>query len=585
MHDSTLQTAFAHHTAGNLAAAEALYLQILKTNPRHADALHLLGMIALKTGRVALAEQLITQAIANSPRNSTFHINLALVHTTFGRFEAAERESRIAIEIEPTQPVAHFNLGRALSGQHRPEAAVHAYRASLRVDPTNADTHNNLAMTLKEFGMIDQAWQHMSEAAQRSANDPVVRSNFLYLMHFLPQASAADLGTAHRQWSTSLGPQRREVQLPVTRSTPSLLRIGYVSADFREHPVMRFFLPLLRSHDRSRFHITLFSNTAVPDSQTEEVRSLADSWCDISGINDPQAFEQIRTRQIDILVDLSGHTGGNRLPVFARRAAPVQVTWLGYPDTTGLSEMDYRLTDAIADPQGLTDAHCSERLLRLPETAWCYEPKVMSDMTPLPAIRCGEVTFGSFNNLAKLNAQVARLWSQVLARVPGSKLLIKAAGLGSATAQSHIRSLFTAAGVADDRLVLHPPRDSYSDHMGVYGMVDIALDTFPYNGTTTTCDALWMGVPVVTLRGQTHMSRVSSSLLHSVGLDQLCTDTPEAFIQTSTELAADREALSQLRATLRSRMQGSPLMNTKRFARSVEDAFEQMWNQKATTKA
>lgn len=583
MHDSALQTAFAHHTAGDLATAETLYVQILKSNPRHPDALHLLGMIALTTGSAAQAEHLISQAIANSPRNSTYHANLALVHTHLGRYEASERECRIAIEIEPSLWAAHFNLGRALAGQHRFEAAVDSYRAALTLKADDADTHNNLAMTLKEFGMIDPAWHHISEAVRLASGDPIIRSNFLYLMHFLPQATASELAKAHRDWSTSL--PLRQPSAFMQRDNRSRFRIGYVSADFRDHPVMRFLLPLLRCHDRSRFHVTLFSSTAKTDAQSAQVKALADSWRDISSLDDLQALEQIRSDEIDILVDLSGHTGGNRLPVFARRAAPVQVTWLGYPDTTGLSEMDYRLTDAAADPPGQTDPYCSETLVRLAETAWCYEPKVTGELSPLPSGTSGSITFGSFNNLAKLNPEVARLWSRVMQQIPDSRLLIKAAGLGSVTAQAHIRGLFTQAGLADERLILHAPKESYSDHMGVYSLVDIALDTFPYNGTTTTCDALWMGVPVVTLSGQTHMSRVSRSLLHNVGLANLCTNTSDDFVQACIDLAGDRRALANLRATLRARMQASPLMDGHRFTRSVESAFGQMWNQKGIAKA
>ncbi len=293
------------------------------------------------------------------------------------------------------------------------------------------------------------------------------------------------------------------------------------------------------------------------------------------GLSDAQAVDLIRQDGIDILVDLAGHTGNNRLLVFARKPAPVQVAWLGYPNTTGLSTMDYRLTDAFADPPGMTDAFYSEQLVRLPQTAWCFRP---TDAAPIsPRADGAPMTFGSFNNFAKVTDAMLRTWATLLRALPEARLLLKSRSLADASVQRHVREILHAAEVMPDRVDLRGQPSTYPDHLASYAGVDIALDTFPYHGTTTTCEALWMGVPVITLAGRTHVSRVGVSLLSNVGLAEYVADDPDQYVQIALDLAADKSRLAELRENLRRRMEQSPLMDAPGFARNVEAAYRTMW--------
>jgi predicted O-linked N-acetylglucosamine transferase (SPINDLY family) len=356
------------------------------------------------------------------------------------------------------------------------------------------------------------------------------------------------------------------------------LRIGYVSADFRDHPVGRFLLPLLQRHDSRKFEVFCYSNGPHVDAITKSLQRHAHRWRSIIGQNDDEAAEQIRADRIDLLVDLSGHTSGNRLLVFARKPAPVQVNYLGYPGTTGLTAMDYRLTDRFADPPGLTEPLHVEKLQHLPRTNWCFAPPQDSPpLEPPPAIRRGCVTFGSFNNFGKMTGAMFAVWAEILRQVPGSRLLLKAPALRAQGTRQRILGNFAAQGIEANRLDLHDWQPDYASHLALYGEMDIALDTFPYNGTTTTCDALWMGVPVVTLAGQSHVSRVGLSLLSNVRLPETIATTAEEYIRLAVQLAHDPDRLKILRAQLRERLTTSPLMDADGFTRDVEAAYRQIW--------
>jgi len=355
-----------------------------------------------------------------------------------------------------------------------------------------------------------------------------------------------------------------------------------VSADFGDHPVGRFLLPLLERHDHRQFEVFWYSNTARPDAMTARFRSCADQWRDIANLRDQQAVEQVRADRIDILVDLSGHTAGNRLLVFAAKPAPVQVSYLGYPGTTGLTMIDSRLTDPFADPADLTDDFHTETLFRLPSTNWCFaEIGDLPPVAPPPAVKRHQITFGSFNNLAKVTEPMLQTWATILQQVADSCLLLKADAFGSASVRERIASYFAAQGIDANRLNLSGRVPEHSTHLALYGQMDIALDAFPYHGTTTTCDALWMGVPTITLAGQAHVSRVGVSLLSNIGLTELIADSPKTYVRIATGLAHDLARLSDLRSTLRNRMRNSPLMDAPTFAANMEAAYRQMWRKYA----
>jgi predicted O-linked N-acetylglucosamine transferase (SPINDLY family) len=332
--------------------------------------------------------------------------------------------------------------------------------------------------------------------------------------------------------------------------------------------------PILESHDRTAFEIYLYDDSPRLDAFTERLRPLADAWHRVRGMPDAQLAEKIRADRIDVLVDLAGHTAGNRLLTFARRPAPVQISYLGYPNTTGLNTVDYRLTDAVADPPGLADELHTEKLVRLPGTFLTFRPPVETpEVVDPPVLKNGFVTFGSFNALWKVNAPLLQLWARVLRAVPDSRLMMKAEGLEEPDVAHRIANVFRQAGIDVARVRLLGREATYAGHLAAYGTCDVCLDTFPYAGTTTTCEALWMGVPVVSLAGEVHASRVGASLLSSVGLSEFAAPNAGAFVATAANLAGQPERLRELRRTMRERLRGSPLMNPIGLTRAIETAY------------
>ncbi|MHB1204889.1 MAG: O-linked N-acetylglucosamine transferase, SPINDLY family protein, partial [Rhodospirillaceae bacterium] len=380
-----------------------------------------------------------------------------------------------------------------------------------------------------------------------------------------PAVTAAD----HNAWGAALPPA---AALPIADLDPDRrLRVGYVSPDFRRHAVASFLTPYIGAQDKAAVEVFCYADVLQPDAVTERLRGHADHWHSVHGWSDGTLAAQIAADRIDILVDLAGHTQGNRLGMFARRAAPIQITGLGYPATTGLAAMDYRFCDAVTDPPG-AERYATENLLRLEPSLHCYEP--------LPALAAGFVTFGSFNKLAKISDAAVRLWAQVLGRQPGSRLVVKSKPLTEESTRLRLAARFAGLGVDPQRLELTGWRPDDGDHMGLYGRIDIALDTFPYNGTTTTCEALWMGVPVLTLKGTGHTARVSASLLTAVGLPEWIAETPEAFGAIAAANAADLPALARLREGLRERVSRSALCDAPTHARGVEAAYRALWRKK-----
>jgi predicted O-linked N-acetylglucosamine transferase (SPINDLY family) len=403
--------------------------------------------------------------------------------------------------------------------------------------------------------------------------------NLLAALHYLPVHDPQSIVIESRNWNRLHAEPLARLTQPHTnsRDPERPLRIGYVSPDFRVHAVSQFMLPLLESHDRGLFHIFGYADVATPDDLTARLQAQVHTWRNIVGMTNEKVAALIRQDEIDILVDLAGHTADNRLLVLAMKPAPIQVTYLGYPGTTGVAAIDYRFTDALADPPGMTDAYFSERLIRLPQSAWCLrEPPNAPPISELPAIKAGFVTFGSFNNFAKVNVPLLKIWARILLGMANSRLRLKAQGLGSNLAQQVVLQTMADCGIEPGRVDVSgwvpQPR-----HLAQYGQIDIALDAYPYHGTTTTCEAIWMGVPVVTLAGMNHLSRVGVSLLTNLGLPQLIAQSPEQYIQIAIAMAGDLPRLAALRATLRQRLKDSPLMNGPRQARDIESAYRAMW--------
>jgi predicted O-linked N-acetylglucosamine transferase (SPINDLY family) len=401
----------------------------------------------------------------------------------------------------------------------------------------------------------------------------------MHHLNYVTRMMPAEVLAAHKAWAQRhLGRISGGFKFENASDPDRKLKIGYVSPDFRGHAVSYFVEPVLMGHDRSKFEVYCYSAVHKPDAVTDRLKSRADHWRDITRLPGARAAEMIHADQIDILVDLAGHTSENRLDVFAHRPAPVQVNWQGYPNTTGLSAIAYRLTDEQADPAGTTEAFHSEQLVRLPRTAWCYRPpETCPDVSDLPAKQTGRFTFGSFNRLAKVSAFTIEMWSRAVKAVPGSRLLFKTAGLDEPATAKYVREQFARHGLEGDQLDLIGNDPSTQAHLERYSQMDLALDCYPYHGTTTSCEAMWMGVPGIVLVGTTHVSRVGLSLLTSIGLPELAARSADEFVEIAARVASDLDRLAELRRTMRQRMQDSPLMDQSGFCQDIEDAYRQMW--------
>ncbi|MHB8428348.1 MAG: O-linked N-acetylglucosamine transferase, SPINDLY family protein [Acidiferrobacterales bacterium] len=564
---------------GRMAPAAACYERSIAMRPDYAPAHNNLGLALVALGGTDNAERAAAcygRALALRPDFAEAHFNLGNVFRSRGGMDRAVSCYERALELKPDYWQAHCNLGEALCALGRMAQATAHCEQGVALQPDDALTHNNLGNALTGQGRIEQALVHYERALVLRPDFGAAHSNLLLALNYASGRDPAAVRDAHLDYA-----KRRENPPAPSRSASSVdrpgnrrLRIGYLSSDFRRHSVAHFIEPVLAHHDHDRFEIFCYFNHPQADELTKRLQTHANHWRDIYPLSDDLVARQIQADQIDILIDLNGHTALNRLPVFTRKPAPIQVTWLGYPNTTGLSAMDYRLTDGFADPAGMTDHLHSEQLVRLPETFSCYQPpRDAPAVSALPARAGGCVNFGSFNNLAKINPQVVAVWAKILLSVPGSRLTLKSVNLGEDSVQQSIRDAFGHRGIAPSRLDLLGPDVSAKAHLGRYGGIDIGLDPFPYNGATTTCEALWMGVPVVTLAGATHAGRVGVSQLSNLDLTELIAGTPEEYVETAVRLAGDPERLASLRAQLRPRLAASPLTDAQRFTAGLERAL------------
>ena len=567
---------------GHPDEAAAACRRAIELQPDFAEAHYNLGN-ALKDqdqGRLDEAIAAYRRALQLRPDYAEAHCNLGNALQEQGRLDEALVAFCRAIELKPDFATAHYNLGNVLKEQGRFDEAIAAYRRVLALKPDFADAHNNLGNALKDQGHPDEAIAAYRRALALKPDFAGVNSNLLLTLHYLPDFDVEVLFREHRRWDeVHARPLAKEIAPHGNDQNPGrCLRIGYISPDFREHSVAFFAEPLMQSHDRSQVEVFCYTDLVREDQVTVRLRKCAGQWRRSSSMTDEQVADLIRKDGIDILVDLAGHTANTRLLVFARKPAPVQVTYLGYCDTTGLRAMDYRLTDALADPPGTTEHLHSEQLVRLPDTAWCFRPSdAASAVGTLPVLHSGHITFGCFNVRPKITDEALALWSGLLAKVPGSRLLLKALGFEEASGRLRMHASLKKAGITPERVELVGRVPTLAEHLALYNRMDIALDTFPYNGTTTTCEALWQGVPVVTLAGHTHASRVGVSLLSNVGLAELVAHSPEEYVKVAVALAANVSRLAELRSTLRERMAASPLMDAPRFTRNVEHAYREMW--------
>jgi protein O-GlcNAc transferase len=518
------------------------------------------------------------EALKLRPDYAEAHYNLANVRAEDGDLDAAVAGYQAAIAANPNHLSARNQLGAALRQAGRYAEAIACYEQVLALDSGNAEAHSNLGRVYMLQGRLAEAGAEYEQALRLMPEYRQARVNQLLWFNYSDPPAEA-IFDAHRAWAELV---EREIPPPKphlnTRDPERRLRVGYVSPDFRAHSVASYLLPIVRNHDRKAVEIYCYADVRRPDALTAQFKDLADQWRAIDGATPAEIAEQVRRDGVDILVDLAGHLAPRILPAFAHRAAPVQVSWIGYVNTTGLKAMDYRLVDAVTDPPGRADALATERLVRLPNGFCCFEPPVDAPrIGPPPWLATGRVTFGSFSPPAKLGDRVVQAWSAILARLPQSRLLLKAAAFDDAGAQSHLLERFERNGVPAERVTLMGWVDGAADHLSLYGQIDVALDPFPHNGYTTTCEALWMGVPVITLVGERHVARISASFLTRVGLPELIAKDVTGYVDTAVELSSSFERLAELRHSLRQRMAASPLCDAATIVRDVEAAYRGMW--------
>jgi protein O-GlcNAc transferase len=576
-----ISTADIHSQLGNVLLAlgrfeQAMtsYRQSISIEPDRAEVHCSLGVALKQLGRLEEAQSSYQRAIALRADFAEAYNNLGNVYLVQGKLLQAEVGYRHAITLQPEFVDAQINLAQVLYRQGKLAEAEVYFRRVIALVPDSAQAHFNLGLTLQNQGQLMEAEASYRKALSLRSDWPEGYSNLLLAMQYRQELNNQDwqealvaFGQSCRKisWFThhSAGAERR-------------LRIGYLSPDFRAHSCAWFFEPLLAKHNREQFEVFCYANVPRPDLVSARLQALAEHWHSIVGLDNAALAQLIQDHQIDILVDLAGHTSGNRLPAFAHKLAPIQCSWLGFPGSTGLETIDYRLSDAWLTPADTTE-YFSETLWNLP-LAHCYRPLAEApDIRSLPALRQGWVTFGSFNNLSKVNSKTITLWAGVLRAVPNSRLLLKDVLADDAGMQQRLQNEFAAQGILPERLIFLGQVLDFAQHLDCYNSVDIGLDTFPYNGATTTVEALWMGVPVISLVGQRTASRYGLSFLNAVGLEAFAVTSPEAYIQTARDLAMDRQSLAHLRQELRQQVAGSPLCDEMGFAHSIERSYQQMW--------
>ena len=605
---------------GQAPEAVAAFEQAIAIKPDHAKAHQNMALALIDMGQNDRAETALHKAIAIDPAYSRASCHLARLLRARLRHSEAAKVLQAALRADPEsddvlaelgntldilrllvrseavwrrlitrQPETmawHRALGHSLVGQGRMAEAAASFTRCLELVPDAADVIASLGDLRKSQGRLEEAESLVRRALELVPHMQGAHSNLLVILHYATEDGDA-LFAEHRGWAE----RQSDHVAPLPQRAPlahggARLRVGYVSPDFRQHSAAYFVEPLMAAHDRNAFEIHCYSGVMREDDFTARCRALADGWTSTIGLSDEALAARIAADGIDILVDLCGHFGGHRLGAFAHRPAPVLVTWMGYPATTGMRQMDYRMSDAVADPPGDADRWHTERLIRLPGGFLCYRPHGEApDVASAPCLRARYVTFGSFNNLAKVTPRVTACWSRLLDAVPGSRLLLKDRGFADEGTRRDWEERFARHGIGPDRLELAARVENLRGHLDYYRNVDIGLDPFPYNGTTTTCEALWMGVPVVSLAGNRHAARVGASLLGQLGLADLVATDEEGYLAIAARLAADPAALDAMRRGMRARMAGSPLCDGADFARRVEEAYRAMVKETAARTA
>lgn len=599
----------AYQNLFQMEQAREAFEKALAIEPENLDTLDNFAEFSIVEGDGERAMELARRAVALAPQDALARNVLGNVHKASGHLESAAEEYRKAIALDAERPQFHSNLGVALAGLYQGEEAEEAYEKALAIAPDyveamlnyaamrinvgalgkarlllerglqlhpgNRACLINLGRVLIDSGEFQAAEETFSSVLRSDPNDRLALSSLAALQVYRDDVTNEDIMQAHRSVGQRIADGVTVLAPASCENREGPFKIGFVSSDLKKHSVSYFLLPLIKHWDASRASVYCYANVEREDKASAWYRERVHSWQNVYAKNDEQLAAQIRSDAIDLLVDLNGYTSGNRLRVFAMKPAKVQATWLGYAHSTGLDKIDFRVGDDITDPKGVT--HNTEEMVAVPDCFLCYDPmEDAGEASPLPVQNNGFVTFGSFNNSSKISAKCVELWAEVLKKTPRSRLLLKSAQFADEGVRAKLLSQFGTCGIEADRIALRARTQDSSSHLNMYAEVDIALDTYPYNGTTTTCEAMWMGVPVVSLMGTRHASRVGASLLAAVGLSDFASEDERQFVQRAVALAEDWEALAALRSGMRERLSSSQLMDGARFAQKMIDVFEGM---------
>ncbi len=573
-----------HFNLGNAYAVqerydEAMtsYLQALEINPAYINAYTNLGNAYEVLGQIELARGCYGKVLELGPRHPDAAYNLANILHKLGQTDAAISNYHLALELDPESFKALSNLGNAYAELGMQGKAIETYNRAFELNPTSDAILSNLANALQNAGQFEQAMEVYHQTLKMNPKNAKAHSNLLLLMGYYPGVSGPEIRAEAERWDRQ---HRHPGTHPGHGNEPDPnrpLRIGFVSGDLRDHPVTRFLLGYLGKIDASQMQLLAYHNSYKQDDLTERLKQILPQWRNVAQMSDGELVDQIRRDSIDLLIDLSGHTALNRLPMFTRKPAPVQVTWLGYGGTTGMESMDYILADAhVLPPED--ESHFSESPWRLPNSSVCYTPpEIDLPCGPLPALTNGYVTFASFNNLVKITDPTVECWAAILNKMPDSRLILKALQLKDETVREETFSRFEDQGIPRDRLTLKNRTRRQIDHFADYQKIDMALDPFPYSGQTTTVEAYWMGTPVLTLRGDRFVSRMGESLSHNIGLDDWLATSRDDYVDRALMHASNLQKLADLRENLRQQFLASPLCDAARFARNMETAWRGMW--------
>jgi protein O-GlcNAc transferase len=565
---------------GRMEEAGQSFQTAIDIQSDHVEANSNLGAALRRLNKTADAIPFFKKAVEIKPDFVAGHSNLAAALSEVGRGVEALEAVDAALAEKPSAPQLHDLRGNILRNLCRFDEAIEATREALRLDPNHVSALTALGFALLERGDLDEALASMKRSIELRP-DPQTHSNVMMAVNYHPAYTPAEHLAAHRGWAELHEKPHRARWKPHDndRSPDRRLRVGYVSPDFRGHSVSYFLGPILENHDHENFEIFGYAHLMGADMHTWRLRSCIDQWREISARNPEQIAEQIRRDRIDILVEVAGHTANNAMTTFVRKPAPVQINMIGFPSTTGLSSIDYRITDERCDPTGVTDPFNSEALIRMPDVFWCYLPPHTSpEIGALPALDGGTLTLTSCNNFAKVTPDVQRLWAAVLLAIPNSRLIMQTTAVAGEYTKKVVTERFVQQGVSSNRLEFRGSTD-FPIYLKLLERSDMTLDPYPFNGGTTTCHSLWMGAPVVTLAGDRHASRMGLSMMTAIGLPEFVAHTPEEYVAIAKTFAADLPRLSAIRAGMRERLNASPLLDAKAYTRNLESAYRRVWRQ------